>query len=176
MLLATVPLEGYLEAKQQGVAWRVAVNEVLGLVAGMAVIGGLAVVLALRKQVDRKLSSSPDSTRDHPLPQMDGSRSFRLAVVGESHDNEDGTSRQQIIRGCRAGEPIRLVLEPYNPYDKRAVKVCRQSGEQVGYLPRGHGLFKKIKDGRVSAAIDGIHGGTPGKPSVGVVLAVTVKE
>ena len=67
-------------------------------------------------------------------------------------------------------------MEPDSPYDKRAVKVCRQSGEQVGYLPRGHGLFKKIVDGRVSAVIDGIRGGTRGKPYVGVVLAITVKD
>jgi hypothetical protein len=71
---------------------------------------------------------------------------------------------------------MQLVPEPDNPHDKRAVKVCRQSGEQVGYLPRGHGLFKKIKEGRVSAVIDGIRGGTRDKPNVGLVLAVTVRN
>jgi hypothetical protein len=39
----------------------------------------------------------------------------------------------------------------------------------------GHGLWMKIMDGRVSAVIDGVHGGTRGKPSRGVVLAVTVR-
>jgi hypothetical protein len=71
---------------------------------------------------------------------------------------------------------VLLLPEPSNTYDHLAVKVCRQSGEQLGYLPAGHGLTKRIRAGRVSAEIDSIIGGTRSKPSRGVVLAITVED
>jgi hypothetical protein len=43
-----------------------------------------------------------------------------------------------IIKACSVGEVIELVPEPDNRYDSDAVKVCRQNGEQLGYLPSGH--------------------------------------
>ena len=61
-------------------------------------------------------------------------RSFCLRVVGVTHKNEDGTSRQEIIRNCSEGESIRLVPEPDNRYDQYAIKVCRANGEQLGYI------------------------------------------
>ena len=153
-------------------------NEVLAILVGAVVIGGLAVAAALlkpqRSPVDHTTARTVSGS-DDPMPQIGGSRTFRLGVAGESYDNADGTSRQRIIRMCSAGEPMQLVPEPENPHDNRAVKVCRQSGEQVGYLPSGHGLFKKVKDGRVSVVVDGIHGGTREKPSSGLVLAITVR-
>jgi hypothetical protein len=62
---------------------------------------------------------------------------FFTKVVGVSYENKDGTSRQSIIERCRPGEILRLVREPDNPHDTNAVKVLRQNGEQLGYLP-GH--------------------------------------
>ncbi|HEY3244520.1 MAG TPA: HIRAN domain-containing protein [Phycisphaerae bacterium] len=60
----------------------------------------------------------------------------QLSVAGESHDNDDGTSRQAIIRNCALGEELKFEREPQNPYDKNAVRVLRQTGEQIGYLFR----------------------------------------
>jgi hypothetical protein len=62
-------------------------------------------------------------------------RSFTIEVKGESYTNDDGTQRQDIIRHCKIGEPIKLVHEPH-PKDKNAVKVCRLNGEQLGYIPK----------------------------------------
>lgn len=86
------------------------------------------------------------------------SRSFLLGVAGESHPNRDGTSRQQIIRRCRAGDPVTLEPEPDNPYDNLAVKVLHEAG-QVGYLPAGHGLTRAIHRGVASATIFRTTGG-----------------
>ncbi|EOU1765771.1 TPA: DNA-binding protein [Clostridium perfringens] len=33
-------------------------------------------------------------------------------------------------------ESLKLELEPTNPYDKYAIKVCKKSGELIGYIPR----------------------------------------
>ena len=59
------------------------------------------------------------------------------SVVGGKYPNPDGTSRLEILRRCRVGERLVLVREPENiqQEDLRAVKVCRKTGEQLGYIP-----------------------------------------
>ena len=63
------------------------------------------------------------------------SRTFLVGVRGESHNNDDGASRQDIIRRMRANEPVQLRADPTNQHDRWAVKVLTQSGEQIGWLP-----------------------------------------
>lgn len=117
--------------------------------------------------------ASPHEPAAAPDPPAEGSaRHFHLAVHGESFENPDGTSRQEIIRHCAVGEAVMLVPEPTNQFDRLAVKVCRRSGEQIGYLPMGHGLSTAIKAGRVTAVIDAVRGGEGKKQSRGVVLRV----
>jgi hypothetical protein len=144
---------------------------------GFLVILVVVVVITFALRRTRHTTTPSDASGDDAaLAQPERGRSFRLGVAGESYDNPDGTSRQSIIRRCRVGEPVQLIPDLDNQHDMLAVKVCRQSGEQIGYLPRGHRLWRKLMDGRVSAVIDGVHGGTRGKPSRGVVLAVTVRD
>ena len=44
-------------------------------------------------------------------------------------------SRQKIVVGLQPGEPLELVREPENRYDKHAIAVYAR-GQQVGYIPR----------------------------------------
>lgn len=63
-------------------------------------------------------------------------KSFYTKVVGVTFPNDDGSSRQQILKRCRRGEYLTLVYSPV-PQDRNAVKVCRAStGEQIGWLSR----------------------------------------
>lgn len=60
-------------------------------------------------------------------------------VAGVSFPNEDGTSRQRILRKCSPGESLLLIRDPKNEYDCYAVKVCkrswfRRSPRQIGFL------------------------------------------
>jgi hypothetical protein len=71
------------------------------------------------------------------IPYFVNIRTFTIEVKGESYRNDDGTSRQDIIRRCQVEEPINLIYEPH-PKDKNAVKVCRLNGEQLGYIPKRH--------------------------------------
>ncbi len=99
---------------------------------------------------------------------------FVIDVVGESHDNYDGTSRQKIIAGLRAGEAVALVAEPTNRYDDKAVAVVSRRG-QIGYLPAGrcHDVFRRLAAGEeVAATIEHIGGGTRDKPSYGVWIEI----
>lgn len=58
-------------------------------------------------------------------------------VAGGHHQNPDGTIRLEMLRQCRVGENLKLVREPENIHqgDLRAIKVCRESGGQLGYIP-----------------------------------------
>ncbi len=60
-------------------------------------------------------------------------KAFHTKVVGVTFNNDDGTSRQKILRKCRVGESVRLIRWPMKKHPN-AVKVMRETGEQLGYL------------------------------------------
>lgn len=116
-----------------------------------------------------------------PLPERPGAlEAFPCAVVGESHRNRDGSSRQEIIRQfVTVGQPVTLRREPDNPHDRNAVAVLC-SGQQVGYLSRDMAarLAEQLDDQafRVEVRVLGVYGGTRNKPSRGVTLDVGIYE
>lgn len=57
-----------------------------------------------------------------------------LAVVGAAHRNEDGTDREAEIAVCEPGEPIHLIPEPENRFDRHAIAVYSCRGVQIGYI------------------------------------------
>ena len=108
------------------------------------------------------------------------SRTFLVGVRGESHNNDDGASRQDIIRRMRVNEPVQLKADPTNPHGRWAVKVLTQHGEQIGWLPSdARDADALLKGEPIEAAVHAVRGGTTwikrllGKKSVGVVLRIT---
>lgn len=102
-------------------------------------------------------------------------RSWRDRVVGESHWNYDGSSRQEILTRCQEGELLVFVREPDNEYDPNAIAVCRFNGEQIGYLDRdlAADLAPEMDEGYGHfGALEKVVGGTPDKPSRGAVITV----
>jgi hypothetical protein len=91
----------------------------------------LLVVLAGVYFLFRQRPRSAESSESSPVQER---RHFFAQVHGIHHRNADGSSRQRIIRACRPGELVLLVAEPDNPVDPEALKVCRQNGEQLGYV------------------------------------------
>jgi hypothetical protein len=63
-----------------------------------------------------------------------GINDFRLRLVGSQFDNEDGSSRQEELGRCTAGETVELCREPANPHDPSAVAVHSCRGVKIGYL------------------------------------------
>lgn len=105
-------------------------------------------------------------------------RRFFTKIAGVTFEG-----RQQIIARCSAGEKLRLVRDPSNPFDKGAIKVVRLNGEQLGFIPahvsrggdssglafqldRGHEYQCRIKD---------VTGGGAGL-SLGVNIEITEGE
>jgi len=62
------------------------------------------------------------------------SRAFLAELAFVADSNEDGTNRQEILKRCQKGEPLRLALETQDPNDPRAVAVFRENGERLGYI------------------------------------------
>lgn len=100
-----------------------------------------------------------------------------VGVHGESFSNEDGSSRQSIIRTLRTGMQMQLMADPLSRVDRHAVKVLTPEGQQIGFLPSdARDADAVLKGEPISAHIHAIHGGTNwlkrmlGMRSVGVVL------
>ena len=103
---------------------------------------------------------------------------FFTKVAGVSFENEDGESRQSIIRKCNEGGTVLLEREPDNPHDRYAIAVFARAGwqvKQIGYLNRGMAwkVSQHMQKGRkIRANITEITGGTHKKPTLGVNIGI----
>lgn len=101
---------------------------------------------------------------------------FSLRVVGERHDNEDGSSRQAELQRCKEGEEVELLREPRNPHDPSAVAVISARGVKIGYLgaDRCGWVGSKIDRGFGIAASIGRIARDPRTGALGAVLTVSM--
>jgi hypothetical protein len=60
--------------------------------------------------------------------------SIKTKLVGVTHKNEDGTSRQELLKDMREGERIVLAYEENNPKSDHAVAAYNSIGQKLGYL------------------------------------------
>jgi hypothetical protein len=69
---------------------------------------------------------------------------FYAKVAGVTYVN-----RQAVIATLTALEALDLVPEPDNPHDRNAIKVCRRTGQHIGYLRRDRvrRLVEKLDSG-----------------------------
>ena len=58
-------------------------------------------------------------------------RVLTTKVVGVTFEG-----RQEVVSRIRRFDKVWLDQEPDNPYDRNAIMVCRENGEQIGYLNR----------------------------------------
>jgi len=93
---------------------------------------GILVVFVFVQIVGRSFRLRKDR-QSRPTQSKSSNRVFYTQIHGINHKNADGSSRQKIIKDCYEAEEMVLVPEPDNPVDPDAVKICRKSGEQLGY-------------------------------------------
>jgi hypothetical protein len=73
-------------------------------------------------------------------------------LVGEGHDNPDGSSRQGELLQCEPGEEVTLRPEPDNAYDPNAIAVYTEAG-RLHRLPSARGRCSAVERlGRGQAA------------------------
>ena len=102
-------------------------------------------------------------------------RHFHSKVVGVSHKNDDGSSRQSHIKKCSLFESLLLDHEEDNAHDPNAVRVLRSNGRQLGYLDArlAEEIVKKSAKGyRFATLIKSITGGEGEKTLHGVNLLI----
>lgn len=97
---------------------------------------------------------------------------YTVHLVGES-------SYQEAIRRASPGDLVRLLPEPQNPHDPRAIRASDVTGATIGYIERDSWLTRVMLDEgtAVLARVLEVIGGEANKPSLGVVLEVlTAKD
>lgn len=62
-------------------------------------------------------------------------------IVGVTHEG-----RQDNLRLTNDGDRVYLVAVLDNPYDPKAVKVIREDGKELGFIPAAHALKEKIHE------------------------------
>jgi hypothetical protein len=102
-------------------------------------------------------------------------------IAGVSFNNDDGSSRQEIIRQfCHAGDPLTLKREPNNPYGRgNAIAVHLASGQQVGYIEHGlsRDLAPKIDAGtRLSVTVAEVTGTDQSTLGVNIAIEVVMSQ
>jgi HIRAN domain len=103
---------------------------------------------------------------------------FHTKIVGVTYQNSDGSYRQKLIRKCRLFESLLLDHEEDNPHDANAVRVCRQNGQQLGYLDGGlaEEIVRKSNRGyRFATFVKEVTGGRKGE-WLGVNLLILQAE
>jgi hypothetical protein len=102
--------------------------------------------------------------------------SYPIGIVGESFDNDDGSSRQAEIKRCSSGEPVTLQRDSDNRYDSNCVNVVSARGVQIGNISRADGWIAERIDraGFVDARILSVREGARAK--LGVVLCIRTNE
>lgn len=103
-----------------------------------------------------------------------GRRKVTIPIVGENQKNEDGVSRQSLIKLIGDGDPVWLEREGSNPKDRNAVKVICHEG-QIGYI--GKDLSAELaawmdRGSSVKGEVAFVAGGTWCKPAKGVWIKV----
>ena len=100
-------------------------------------------------------------------------RDFNTKVVGVTFGNDDGSSRQAIIKNCKAGEDIIFKPVPTAEYPD-AIGVFNKRGQQLGHLSAELAAEIKNKYGHnpMSVTINNITGG--GDKSYGCNLHIII--
>lgn len=108
-----------------------------------------------------------------PVPEHLYRKLRYTAVSGESHHNEDGVSRQDILKKLKTNDTVALVPEPDNPYSRHAVRIVSEWGV-VGYISGAdtEEVAEDLATRKIApfGSIVSIHGGTKDKPNRGLVV------
>ncbi len=87
-------------------------------------------------------------------------RDFNTKVVGVTFGNDDGTSRQEIIKSCKPGDDIIFKPVPTEEYPD-AIGVFNKRGQQLGHIGAelAAELKEKYANNPMSVTVNNITGG-----------------
>ena len=119
--------------------------------------------VSVSDETQSALSFLKDNGIDLPKPFSKELRLLNTRINGSRYvDNI-----YQLSKELKEGDHVRLVLEPENPYDERAIRVDTLGGEKLGYVPRRANeiLFNLMNAGKhvYGVVVDGDVGPALGK-------------
>lgn len=106
-----------------------------------------------------------------------GDRDVHTKIAGVSFMNDDGTSRQAILKSLRPGEQLFLRHVPI-PGHPEAMQVITYQGRQVGHLSSEMApkVLKWFKNYAVYVYVTEITGGTRDKPTRGCNIVLQLRK
>lgn len=102
-------------------------------------------------------------------------KNITVRIVGVSFNNDDGSSRQEILSTISDGEA--LLLEYFEYENEPAYAVKTALGEQIGNLPKGLSadIYRRFKDCYFSAQVNHMTGGDDGM-KYGCVIDIDIYD
>ncbi|HEY8593278.1 MAG TPA: HIRAN domain-containing protein [Sphingomicrobium sp.] len=101
---------------------------------------------------------------------------YPIGIVGESFNNEDGSSRQAELARCKDGESVRLVRDPENSHDANCVKVVSKRGVQIGNISRSDDWIASRMDSGKPITAKILSVGTGERNLLGAVIEVSTED
>lgn len=160
----------------------------------METLGIVVLILLVLWAISRARSKGPSAKRESgptsvkirlgeilppELAQLELEDHYMLRVAGVSYENDDVSSRQEILARCTVPEILRLVRQPNHRHDSNAIQVRRGNGEMLGFIPRDEARLmapELDKGRRYVAVLTTLDGGYGQKPTRGAgVLIVKIK-
>ena len=95
-------------------------------------------------------------------------------LTGVTRANEDGTERQDLIKGLKMGEQVLLVRDHENEHDLYATQVQTESRQVIGWVPRQKTpeIGAWLDEGQLTIAGVVSRGSAPGQDLVGVNIEI----
>ena len=110
-----------------------------------------------------KAYSSKPHTKSESAASLENNKSFFTKIVGVSYLNEDGSSRQELIKSCSIGEKLVISKDINNKFSKNAIKISKVYNSQLGFLSEDLKIHQSINSGKIiTAKIKNITGGKDG--------------
>lgn len=118
--------------------------------------------LSAADETQKALSFLKENGIDLPKPFSRELHLLHTRINGSRYVENIG----QLAGTLQEGDPVRLVLEPENPYDGRAIRVDTMEGSKLGYIPRraneilfhlmnaGKHVYGVAVDGDIGAALE----------------------
>ena len=103
---------------------------------------------------------------------------FYTKIAGVSYPNDDGSSRQKIIKNCIIGEALFLEHAPF-PGHPEATKVLDEDRQQLGWLKTNvaHEYSILLEEGKkVVARVANLTGGTRDRETIGCNIEIIVYD
>lgn len=94
-------------------------------------------------------------------------------IAGVSFTNDDGQSRQYLLRHVKAGDGVLLQRQWDNDYDPNAIAVLHAAG-QIGFIPAKVAANMVRQHFHTAAVVKQVHGGSERAPTLGCEISITI--